>query len=161
VFAVVSKVYSTHSGRRFVSDLDEAQEKGHIGKLPHYNTIFKFIEKPELYPILMDLIIRASLPLKDIESQFAVDSTGFAFCRFVRWYDIKYNRFSAEQQWIKAHICTGTKTNVVTAVEIHERDAGDAKQLPALVETTAKNFTIPFQRFFLRFRPTRCVVLCA
>jgi hypothetical protein len=100
IFAVVSKVYSTHSGRRFVSDLCEAQEKGFISRLPHYNTIFKFIEKPEIYPILLSMIEKASLPLKDIESNFAVDSTGFAFCRFVRWYDIKYNRFSSEQQWV-------------------------------------------------------------
>jgi transposase len=142
VFAVVSKIYSTHSGRRFVSDLNEAKEKGYIDELPHYNTIFKFIEKPELYPILMAMIERASLPLKDIESQFAVDSTGFAYSRFVKWFDIKYNRFTEKQQWIKAHICTGTKTNVVTAVEIHGQDASDSVHLPALVETTAKNFSM-------------------
>ena len=140
IYSVVYKIYSTHSGRRFVSDLEAAKSNGYISQLPHYNTIFKFIEKEELYPILMSMIERASLPLKDIESQFAVDSTGFAFCRFVRWYDIKYNRFSAEQQWIKAHICTGTKTNVVTAVEIHGRDEADQTQLSALVESTAKNF---------------------
>jgi transposase len=69
-----------------------------------------------------------------------VDSTGFAYSRFVRWYDINYNRFSAEQQWVKAHLCCGTKTNVVTAVEIHGRDANDGLQLPALVQSTAKNF---------------------
>jgi len=142
VYAAVSKVYSTHSGRRFVSDLNEAKDKGYITQLPHYNTIFKFLEKPELYPILMAMIERSSLPLRDVESQFAVDSTGFAFCRFVRWFDIKYNRFSSEQQWIKAHICCGTKTNVVTAVEIHGRDEADQTQLPALVESTAKNFNM-------------------
>ena len=38
------KVYSTHSGRRFVNDLSEAKDKGYIAKMPHYNTIFKFIE---------------------------------------------------------------------------------------------------------------------
>jgi transposase len=140
VFAVVSKVYSTQSGRRFVNDLNDAKDKGHIDQLPHYNTIFKFIEKPEMFPILMSLIERSSLPLKDIESQFAVDSTGFAFCRFTRWYDIKYNRFSSEKQWVKAHICTGTKTNVITAIEIHDQHANDAPQLPALVQTTAKHF---------------------
>jgi transposase len=142
VFAVVSKVYSTQSGRRFVADLNEAKDKGHISELPHYNTIFKFIEKPELFPLLTSLVEKSALPLRNFESQFAIDSTGFAFCRFVRWYDIKYNRFSAEKQWIKAHIFTGTKTNVVTAVEIKERDTADSSQLPALVSTTAKSFNI-------------------
>jgi len=36
----------------------------------------------------------------------------------------------------------GVKTNVITAVEIHGQDSGDALHLPALVETTAKNFTV-------------------
>jgi hypothetical protein len=36
----------------------------------------------------------------------------------------------------------GVKTNVVTAVEIHDMNAADAPQLPALVDVTAKNFTI-------------------
>jgi transposase len=140
VFSAVFKIYSMMSARRFTSDLCDAQAKGFIEKVPHFNSVLNYLENPAMFQILTDLIERASLPLKSVESNFAVDSTGFAFCRFVRWYDIKYNRFSAEQQWVKAHICTGVKTNVITAVEIHGRDAGDAQQLPALVETTAKNF---------------------
>lgn len=80
VFAIVYKVYSTFSGRRFTSDLCDAQAKGHIEKVPHYNTAFKYIEKPELFPILVNLIEQAALPLKGLEENFAVDSTGFA-CR--------------------------------------------------------------------------------
>jgi transposase len=34
----------------------------------------------------------------------------------------------------------GVKTNIVTAVEIHDQWAGDAKMLPALVNATAQNF---------------------
>ena len=34
------------------------------------------------------------------------------------------------------------KTNVVTAIEIHGRDANDSPMLPALVKATAKNFAI-------------------
>lgn len=142
IFSVVFKVYSTFSGRRFVSDLCDAQAKGFIERVPHYNTAFKYMENPALYPILMGMIQKASLPLSAVEENFAGDSTGFCFSRFIRWYDVKYNRFSAEQQWIKAHIMTGVKTNIVTAVEIHGRDAGDALQLPALVKTTAKSFTM-------------------
>jgi len=142
VYGVVSKVYSTHSARRFVADLNEAKEKGYIASMPHYNTIFKFIEKPELFPILVAMIERSGAALASVESQFAVDSTGFAFCRFTRWYDVKYNHFTSEQQWIKAHFCCGTKTNVVTAIEIKDRDSNDYPQLPALVDSTAKRFDV-------------------
>jgi transposase len=142
IFSVVYKVYSTFSGRRFTSDLCDAQANGFIGRVPHYNTAFRCMENPEVFPILLGLIEQSSLPLRSIESNFAVDSTGFAYSRFVRWYDIKYNRFTSEQQWVKAHMCCGVKTNVVTAVEIKDMHAADACQLPGLVEATAKNFTI-------------------
>ena len=36
----------------------------------------------------------------------------------------------------------GVRTNIVTAVEIRDKDASDTKLLPDLVDTTAKNFTI-------------------
>lgn len=142
IFCAVFKVYSTMSARRFTSDMCEAQSKGHIAKVPHFNSVLNVLESADTFDVLLGLIEQSSLPLKSIESNFAVDSTGFAFSRFVRWYDIKYNKFSSEQQWIKAHICTGVQTNVITAVEIHGRDSGDALHLPALVESTAKNFTM-------------------
>jgi transposase len=142
IFAIVFKVYCTLSARRFASDLCDAQAKGHIAKVPHFNSVLNYLESPDLYPTLLGLIEKSSLPLRSIESQFAVDSTGFTACRFVRWFDVKYNRFSTEQQWVKAHLMCGVKTNVVTAVEIHERNSGDAPHLPSLLKATAKNFTV-------------------
>ncbi|MDB6054275.1 MAG: transposase [Verrucomicrobiales bacterium] len=142
VFAVTFKIYSTFSGRRFISDLTDAQAKGHIGKVPHFNSIFNYLENPDLTPILTELIIRSSTPLKAVEVDFAVDSTGFSTSRFVRWYDHKYGVVRQEHDWVKCHLMCGVKTNVVTSVEIHQRDAADAPILPALVEATAKNFQI-------------------
>lgn len=142
IFCAVFKVYSTVSARRFTSDLGDAQKKGYIAKVPHFNTVLNYLENPEMFGVLNNLIEQAALPLKSVESTFAVDSTGFTACRFVRWYDVKYNRFTAEQQWIKAHLMCGVKTNVVTAIEIKERDAADAPQLPGLVDATAKNFNV-------------------
>jgi len=142
IFSVVSKVYSTLSTRRFVHDLQGAHAKGLISRVPHYNSVIDYLDDPALFSVLSDLIGRASLPLRGVESQFAVDSTGFAFCRFTRWYDIKYNKFTSEQQWIKAHFACGTKTNAVTAVEIHGKNEYDANQLPSLVVKTALGFNV-------------------
>src|SRR5262249_52365680 len=44
--------------------------------------------------------------------------------------------------WVKAHAICGVKTNIVTAVRIESRDAGDSPQFKPLVETTAENFAI-------------------
>ena len=142
IFCAVFKVYCTMSARRFTSDLCDAQGKGYVGRVPHFNTVLNYLEDPALFPILTGMIERAAAPLAAVEDNFAVDSTGFTACRFVRWYDVKYNRFTSEQQWVKAHLCCGVKTNVVTAVEIHGRDSGDALHLPSLVQTTARTFTM-------------------
>jgi transposase len=101
-----------------------------------------FFENAELTPILKDLIIRSSLPLQAVETVFAPDSTGFSTSRFVRWFDEKYGVERSGHDWVKAHIICGVRTNIITAVEILGRDAGDCPQFPTLVETTAQNFTV-------------------
>lgn len=142
LFAAVFKVYSTVSGRRFTSDLREAQTRGHLTKALHYNSVFKCLEDPKTTDVLYALVTRTSLPLKAVEIDFACDSTGFMASRFVRWFDQKYGAPRKKAMWVKAHAMVGVRTNVVTAVEIHEPYAGDAPQLPALVDATAANFTI-------------------
>ncbi len=142
IFAACFKVYSTVSGRRFMCDLDDAHDKGFIEKTPHFNSIFNALESEELTPILTSLIVAASLPLKEVESDFAIDSTGFTSCRFHRWFDHKYGVERQEHDWVKAHAVCGVKTNVVTAVEIHDRNTNDSPLLPSLLDTTAENFTV-------------------
>jgi transposase len=142
VFAVAFKVFSTVSQRRFMSDLRDAHERGYIGDVPHFNSISNYLDNPEMTDVLRKLIELSSLPLTAFESDFAADSSGFTSSRFVRWYDHKYGVVKQEHTWVKAHIMCGVNTNVVTAVEIHDRDASDTKLLPALVDATAKNFTM-------------------
>jgi transposase len=143
VFATTFKVYSTFSGRRFMCDLSDAHDRGYISVLPHFNSIFNYLESPTLSPILQNLVTVSSLPVKAIETDFAVDSTGFTTNRFVPWYDKKYRKWDKrEHDWVKVHLMTGVKTNIVTAVEIHERDASDTKQLPSLLATTAEHFDV-------------------
>ncbi len=43
---------------------------------------------------------------------------------------------------MKAHAVVGVKTNVITAVEIHDRNTNDSPILLSLINTTAKNFTV-------------------
>jgi hypothetical protein len=73
------------------------------------------------------------LPLKTVEMVFAPDSTGFRCSRFVRWYDEKYGVERSGHDWVKAHATCGVKTNIVTAVEIAGRDAGDSPMFKPLV----------------------------
>ena len=140
VFASIFKVYSTVSGRRFMSDLRNAQALGFLNQLPHYNSIFHLMDNPGLTPILTNLITESSLPLKSVERDFAVDSSGFSTCRFERWFDHKHGGTRFKRNWVKVHLMCGVKTNIVTAVEIRGRDSNDAVVMPDLLDATAQNF---------------------
>jgi transposase len=142
IFSAAFKVYSTFSGRRFMSDLREAHERGYIWKAPHYNSVFRCLEDDSITPVLRKMVTQSSLPLKTVETDFAVDSSGFGTSRFIRWYDQKYGRPREKAEWVKAHIICGVKTNVITAIEIGEQAANDSPFLPPLLTATAKAFTI-------------------
>lgn len=142
LFCACFKIYSTVSGRRFMTDLRHAQEQGYIAKTPHFNSIFNYLENPAVTPILRAMITEASLPLKAIEQDFAVDSSGFTTSRFIRWFDHKYGVPRQQHEWVKCHLMCGVRTNIVTSVEIHGKDAQDSPMLPALTRATAKNFTV-------------------
>lgn len=140
IFSVCFKVYSTVSGRRFMSDMRDAQTKGFVKRCPHYNSIFNYLENPALTPILKQLVVKSSLPLKAVEVDFAVDSSGFSSSRFNRWFDEKYGKVRQWRHWVKVHLMCGVKTNIVTSIELTEKDGGDAPYLSPMAHETAKNF---------------------
>lgn len=142
VYAATTKVYSLFSARRFMSQLEDAVERGHVSQGMHFNSVLNALENPTLTPILHRLIQLSSLPMRAVETTFAPDSSGFCTSRFIRWFDVKYGVTREEAEWVKVHLMTGVKTNIVTAVVIEDKNAGDAPQMPELVATTAENFTI-------------------
>lgn len=142
LFAAAFKVYAGMSARRFATDLNEAQVKGHVSNAAHFNSVNRYLDNPALTPLLHELITYSALPLKALETDFAVDSSGFSTCQFVRWFDAKYGKEVDAHDWIKVHLMTGVKTHIVTSVEITGRHDHDGPMLPPLVEETAKSFTI-------------------
>jgi len=142
VFGLASRTYAMMSGRRFTCELKESESKGLISKAAHYNSAFRYLENPELTPLLKSLIEQSASPLKSVEADFAVDSSGFATTTYARWFDHKWGKERSRQTWVKTHLMCGVKTHVVTSVEATPYESADNLQLPELVERTAKTFTI-------------------
>jgi transposase len=142
IFAAVYKIYSTVSSRRFMTDLKEEYVRGRISKLPNYNSINHYLDMPELAAYLQYLITQSALPLKAVESDFAVDGSGFGTCSYVRWYDEKYGKEQSERDWIKAHVMCGVKTNIVTSAEISGAHGADHNYFAPLVNETTKRFNV-------------------
>ena len=142
VFGAGLKVYSTMSGRRAMTDLRHAHRDGLMDKLPNVSTVLDYLGKPELTTLLVSLIEQSALPLRSVEVDFAIDSTGFATKTYHRWFDHKWGKEIKEAQWVKCHLTCGVKTNIVTAVAVTGNQSADAPYWPSFVQTTAKNFTI-------------------
>lgn len=142
VFAATLKVYSLFSARRFMGQLEESRARGYVSRSMHFNSVLNAIESSALTPILSNLIQQSSLPLREVETCFAPDSSGFCTSRFIRWFDVKYGITREKAEWVKVHLMCGVKTNIVTAAEILDKDAADSPQMPKLLDTTVKSFKV-------------------
>lgn len=145
IFCACMKVYSQLSGRRFISDLCDAHAKGYLNRVPHFNPILRVFDKPETTGILCSLISQSAIPLASLETNFAIDSSGFSGCRFDRWYDAKWGSQVPERvgrSWVKAHAIVGVATNVVTAAEVLDKDSNDGVMLKPLMNATPQQFRI-------------------
>lgn len=141
-FCAIQKVYSQLSSRRAVSLFGNAVERGQIGHKPHFNAVSKLLNEAEITPVLHELLAISASPLKSVETDFAIDSSGFRTSSFNVYAQQKY-QLKREHSWLKAHISTGVKTNVITAVEITDENGADCPQLkPLVMTTTANGFTM-------------------
>jgi transposase len=142
IFAMVFKVYDTVSSRRLSCDLKDAHERGYLANNVPGLKVNTFMENPLFTPILQGLVSYSARPLRAVERDFAIDSSGFSSSKFERWYDHKYGVTRQRCVWVKVHICCGVKTNVVTAARILDKDTADITQFVPLVRETRKGFEI-------------------
>ncbi len=141
VFSAVYKVYGGASGRRTIGTLKGCQAAGYLARVPHYNSTHNCLENPALTPILKTLIEESASPLRAIETDFAVDASGFGTSRFVR-STTTCRGDGRERVKLKCHLMVGVKTNVVTSDRGHGRHRPRLPYLPQLVETTAARFRV-------------------
>lgn len=142
LFAMALKVYGMFSSRRSACEYKEAHEAGYMANLIPGMKVNHFFENPAFTPILKNLIAYSARPLRTVETSFAIDSSGFGSSKFERWFDQKYGVTRQKCVWVKTHIACGTKTNIVTAVRILDKDAGDSPQFVPLVRETRNGFKI-------------------
>ena len=142
VFSIAMKVYSTQSGRRAMTDIRRACSNANLTATPSFTSVFRYLEKPELKPVIISLIERSALPFTALEDVFALDSSGFASSTLGQWRNAKWGTPFREQQWTKCHVMSGVLTNIVTAVDVTANASNDSPFLPQFVETTARCFVV-------------------
>ena len=142
IYGMAYKVYSGMSGRRAKSRIRSATREGLLEKTPCYSTLFRYMEDPAMSEHLLNLITRSSLPLRDVEVDFAPDSSGFATTCYNKWFSKKWGKEIRETVWVKGHIMTGVSTNIITAAYVTDVAGNDSPYLRRFLDTTAEYFEI-------------------
>jgi len=142
IFCCVMRSYYGKSSRRSVSFLDYAIAKGYIDKKPHFNTVLNYYKDISIIPILKYLIEKSGSPLKELELDFAVDSSGFSTSLFGRWLDVRTQAPGFKRIFKKAHVTSGVLSNIITAIEITPGFYADSPQFKNLIKITSKTFKV-------------------
>ncbi len=144
IFAAIFKVYSQMSARRFTVDLIDAKVKNYINDAPHYNSLLRYFERESLTPYLEYLVEATAKPLASLETDFAVDSTGLSISNQVSWHHAKHKDVKQLQNrnWIKIHCAVGTRTNVITAVDVTDKTSNDTLHFTSVLDATRKHFNV-------------------
>lgn len=142
VFTLLLQTYTGKSSRRVVSEIEEAEDQGLVDETPHFNSVLNFYQNKNLPELLKKLISITAKPLAEVEQDFTVDSSGFSTEMYEDWNHAKYQKPDEMRKFLKAHIMSGVKTNVITAVRVTEGPSGDSPEFSPLVERTAEHFEI-------------------
>ena len=142
IFYVALQAYNIKSSRRCISDLEITKKLGFIENAPHFNTVLKCLKDPSLTKYLKHIIQVSGLPLQQIETDFAVDSSGFSTSQFGRWFDVRIGSNSEKRKFVKVHLTCGVKTNIITALNITKGSSADSPEFQELVKDTSKLYEV-------------------
>lgn len=134
-FICCLKIYSNYSSRKIHHDVKESEKAGYIKKAPHFNRLSAFLNCPVTYDLLKKILVLTAIPLKEIEDSFSIDSSGFGSYQYERWQRVKYRKKETTfRNYLKGHICIGTKTNVICSAEVTYGNANDSKQVEKILD---------------------------
>lgn len=142
IYAMFAYNYSGDSARRCISELKIAQERKVINHIPHFNSVLNYFYDVDITPLLKRLVQITALPLQNVETDFAVDSSGFSTSIFERWLNARTDRVEKKRHWKKCHLMIGVKSNVITSVEVTEGMEADSPHLVPLALETRRFFNM-------------------
>ena len=109
-------------------------------KVPSFKMLNIYMNDSSMKRYLDEVIEFTSKPTRLIEEFFATDSTGVATLCFTMWFMLRMKRRVRKRDHITAHVTTGTRTNIVTAVDVDCKKGKDGFYFRKHVDRTVKNF---------------------
>jgi hypothetical protein len=137
LYCAVQKVYSQLSCRRASGLFQNAVDRGQLQKAPHYTVSSELLSRPDVTPILHELITKSALPLAALETTFAQDSTGMRTTSFGSWCGERHGE-GRRNIWLKAHALVGVKTHIIARVSVTDKDGADIVQFEPLIRQASE-----------------------
>lgn len=135
VFVCALKLYNAYSLRKIDYDIKLAESAGYIKKAPHYNRLSEFFNSESTYYLLQKLLTITALPLKELEDAYSMDASGFGSYQYDRWMRTRFSKPKTEwRNYVKGHVCIGTRTNVICSAEITYGNFSDVGQAEKILE---------------------------
>jgi len=135
VFVSALKIYNNFSSRKVAFDIKQAEMAGYIKKSVHFNRMSKFLNTNTTYDLLQRILTLTALPLKHLEDSYSMDASGFGSYQYERWMRTRFHSPRTEwRNYLKGHVCVGTRTNIICSAEITYGNFSDVNQAPKLLE---------------------------
>jgi transposase len=141
ILMAVRKVHLNQSARRARGLLIALHQdgKGILPRIPNYSVPSRFFNRPLATPILVDLIERSGLVLRDIEDAgtVAIDSSGFSTSTMGAYFTEKYAP-DRRHRFVRAHLGVGVKSHIVLSVRVTDEHGADSPQFIPLLRRLAE-----------------------
>lgn len=136
VLVTVRKVHLNESSRRgkgLIVALN-SDGKGILPRVPNYAIPSRFLNRQQTTGLLMDLVERSGLILKDIEDggTVAIDSSGFSTSCMGAYFTEKYDQ-TRRHEFVKLHLAIGVKTHIVLAAKVTDEHGADCPEFIPLI----------------------------
>lgn len=162
-FAVVEKAHSGLSSRRYEGLLKLSAKYGFVRNapgwtsdgfdwgsmaeseavvIPQFNTVERYLRCQWLTPLLLEMLTLIACPLREIEDVFAVDGTGWSTRWYGCWQDNKEAPDAEKQQWVKLHLVSGVKSNIIARAAISPGNHHDSPYFKGLMREVYKHFDV-------------------
>lgn len=135
------KTYTGLSARRLNGELEIMKMLGVIKIIPQRTSINDYMRKQEISKIAQSLVLNSASYLKDYETSFAVDSSGFGLPHFDDYSKVRSIK-EKSRSYAKVHIFTGIKTNIVSGIEVTKGREHDSPSFKEVFNQTRDNFKI-------------------
>ena len=152
VFSLVYNAYWGMSARRFEPQLESAVELGYLRfppspcpetcRVPSFNTVLRYLRSSWMTSILLELVTVSATPVRSIETEFAVDGTGWGVRLYERWVDHRLDHENIRQGWVKLHLISGVATNIVAGAVVSPSSHHDNPYFRVLVANAVQRFDI-------------------